>query len=200
MQQSQAWRTVPPPGVARCRDRDVRTVIAAVQAAYSSDPVPTTGDWSEASALESRPGPQDLSSDGPGEGWSQRLLLDISVLSRNSLLGTAVRQLLRGPSDRLDAGRARPGRWICWWVYLLRPAVSSTVREPPSARIPGRRRPAHVRYLCLGVPEVSACRGRRFALRLLCGHRRGAHSPRDPQSAPGTWRPRLPFWVGAGGR
>ncbi|AEM88569.1 hypothetical protein [Streptomyces violaceusniger] len=47
--------------------------IAAVQAAYGLRPVPPA-DWPEAPALDLRPGPQDLSGDDIGDGWSEQAL------------------------------------------------------------------------------------------------------------------------------
>ncbi|MFJ9729316.1 hypothetical protein ACIRP3_41895 [Streptomyces sp. NPDC101209] len=50
--------------------------IAAVQAAYGFNPAPTTGDWSEAPALEPRSGPHDLSDDDLWKDWTERMLFD----------------------------------------------------------------------------------------------------------------------------
>ncbi|MEV8547686.1 hypothetical protein [Streptomyces sp. NPDC051572] len=47
--------------------------IAAVQAAYGLHPVVPAG-WPDAPAVEPRPGPEDLSTDDLGEGWSDRML------------------------------------------------------------------------------------------------------------------------------
>jgi hypothetical protein len=50
--------------------------IAAVQAAYGLRPdVP--GDWLDAPATEPRPGPEDLSEDDLGDGWTDRLLFRV---------------------------------------------------------------------------------------------------------------------------
>ncbi|GGU05989.1 hypothetical protein [Streptomyces coeruleorubidus] len=50
--------------------------IAAVQAAYGLRPdVPA--DWPDAPATEPRPGPEDLSEDDLGDGWTDRLLFQM---------------------------------------------------------------------------------------------------------------------------
>lgn len=201
VQQSQAWRTVPPSGVARCRDRDVRTVIAAVQAAYSFDPAPTTGDWSEASAPEPRPRPQDLSGDGPGEGLVaadavRHQRVEQEQLDRHRCPSTAAwsfrptrrRQGEAGALDLLVGVSAAAGHHI--------DSERTAIRTDPGSA------PARPRAITLsGGAGGQRMPGPRFALRLLCDHRRGAHSPRPPpQSAPGTWGPRLPSWVGVRGK
>ncbi|MFG2030516.1 hypothetical protein [Streptomyces sp. NPDC048825] len=50
--------------------------IAAVQAAYGLRPV-TPASWPEAPDVEPRPGPQDLSSDDIGDGWSDQALFRV---------------------------------------------------------------------------------------------------------------------------
>ncbi len=50
--------------------------IAAVRAAYGLRPDTPAG-WPQAPALEPRPGPQDLSIDGLGDGWSDQLLFQV---------------------------------------------------------------------------------------------------------------------------
>ncbi|MFD3931764.1 hypothetical protein [Streptomyces sp. NPDC058614] len=49
--------------------------IAAVQAAFGLRPVVPAG-WLNAPAVEPRPGPEDLSTDDLGEGWSDRMLFE----------------------------------------------------------------------------------------------------------------------------
>ena len=50
--------------------------IAAVQAAYGFKPAALASSWPDAPAIEPRPGPEDLSEEDLGEGWTDRLLFD----------------------------------------------------------------------------------------------------------------------------
>jgi hypothetical protein len=50
--------------------------IAAVQAAYGLNPAAITSSWPPAPAHEPRPGPETLSSEDLGQGWTERMLFD----------------------------------------------------------------------------------------------------------------------------
>jgi hypothetical protein len=50
--------------------------IAAVQAAYGFNPATVTSSWPPAPAHEPQPGPETLSSEDLGQGWTERMLFD----------------------------------------------------------------------------------------------------------------------------
>ncbi|MFF8235086.1 hypothetical protein [Streptomyces caelestis] len=50
--------------------------LAAVQTAYGLRPA-VPSDWSDAPACEPRPGPEDLSEENLGEGWTDRTLFEV---------------------------------------------------------------------------------------------------------------------------
>jgi len=51
-------------------------VIAAVQAAYGLNPAAVAGGWPDAPAPMVRPGPEGLSGEDLGEGWTERMLFE----------------------------------------------------------------------------------------------------------------------------
>ncbi|WP_328980637.1 hypothetical protein [Streptomyces canus] len=50
--------------------------IAAVQAAYGLNPVAVAGSWPDAPVAVPRPGPEGLSGEDLGQGWTERMLFD----------------------------------------------------------------------------------------------------------------------------
>ncbi|MET7914261.1 hypothetical protein ABZU45_38535 [Streptomyces avermitilis] len=50
--------------------------IAAVQAAYGLNPAAVASSWPDAPAAVPRPGPETLSGEDLGQGWTERMLFD----------------------------------------------------------------------------------------------------------------------------
>ncbi|MFG2732921.1 hypothetical protein [Streptomyces canus] len=50
--------------------------IAAVQAAYGLNPAAVASSWPDAPAAVPRPGPESLSGEDLGQGWTERMLFD----------------------------------------------------------------------------------------------------------------------------
>ncbi|MFF7451741.1 MULTISPECIES: hypothetical protein [unclassified Streptomyces] len=120
--------------------------IAAVQAAHGLNPGAVTSSWPDAPAAVPRPGPESLSGEDLGQGWTERMLFDtiatvvpLGDLADRAAVGQPGRSR-RGIGLRILGVSAEPGTDAAEDLQ----GVSAARAGPWSRPGPGRRRAAGI--------------------------------------------------------